>query len=287
MLAFHIKDKQMGYFFILPAALMLLAVIVYPAMYSLKLSFTSESGGLYSLTNYVELFRDSLFWQAFRNTLVFVGVVATFHLVIGLSIAMALNTRIKGRLLFRLVVLLPWTVPDVVAGITWKWIYDPVYGALNDLLSRLNLIHAPILWLSDPGLALSSIIFADIWRGFPFVMLILLAGLHAIPKELYEASRIDGASGFQSFRYITLPGLKKMVVVALALDIIWEFRRFGLVQAMTQGGPGHQTEVFSTLIYKEYFQFFRFEYASAIAVIMSIILLALSLPYIWMISTEQ
>jgi len=256
-------------------------------MYSLKLSFTSESGALYSLTNYVELFRDALFWQAFRNTLVFVGLVATFHLVIGLSIAMALNTRIKARLLFRLVVLLPWTVPDVVAGITWKWIYDPVYGALNDLLSRLNLIDAPILWLSDPGLALSSIIFADIWRGFPFVMLILLAGLHAIPRELYEASRIDGASSFQSFRYITLPGLKKMVVVALALDIIWEFRRFGLVQAMTQGGPGHQTEVFSTLIYKEYFQFFRFEYASAIAVIMSIILLSLSLPYIWMISKEQ
>jgi multiple sugar transport system permease protein len=287
MLALPIKDKQMGYFFILPAALMLLAVIVYPAMYSLKLSFTSESGALYFLTNYAELFRDSLFWQAFRNTLVFVGVVATFHLIIGLAIAMVLNTRIKARLLFRLVVLLPWTVPDVVAGITWKWIYDPVYGALNDLLSRLNFIHAPILWLSDPGLALSSIIFADIWRGFPFVMLILLAGLQAIPRELYEASQIDGASGFQSFRYITLPGLKKMVVVALALDIIWEFRRFGLVQAMTQGGPGHQTEVFSTLIYKEYFQFFRFEYASAIAVIMSIILLALSLPYIWMISKEQ
>jgi len=287
MLALHIKDKQMGYFFILPAALMLLVVIIYPAVYSLKLSFTSESAALYSLTNYAELFRDALFWQAFRNTLVFVGVVTIFHLVIGLSIAMALNTRIKVRLLFRLIVLLPWTVPDVVAGITWKWIYDPVYGALNDLLSRLNLIDAPILWLSDPKLAMSSIIFGDIWRGFPFVMLILLAGLQAIPRELYEASKIDGASGFQSFRHITLPGLKKIVVVALALDIIWEFRRFGLVQAMTQGGPGHQTEVFSTLIYKEYFQFFRFEYASAIAVIMSIILLSLSLPYIWMISKEQ
>ncbi len=287
MFALHIKDKQMGYFFILPAALMLLAVIIYPAIYSLKLSFTSESEALYSLTNYAELFRDALFWQAFRNTLIFVGLVTIFHLVIGFSIAMALNTRIKARMLFRLIVLLPWTVPDVVAGITWKWMYDPVYGALNDLLSRLNLIDAPILWLSDPGLAMSSIIFADIWRGFPFVMLILLAGLQAIPRELYEASRIDGASGFQSFRHITLPGLKKMVVVALALDIIWEFRRFGLVQAMTQGGPGHQTEVLSTLIYKEYFQFFRFEYASAVAVIMSIILLSLSLPYIWMMSKEQ
>jgi len=286
MSALHIKDKQMGYFFILPAALMLLVVIIYPAMYSLKLSFTSESKALYSLTNYAELFRDPLFWQAFRNTLVFVGVVTISHLVIGFSVAMALNTRIKVRLLFRIIVLLPWTVPDVVAGITWKWIYDPVYGALNDLLSRLNLIDAPILWLSDPKLVMSSIIFADIWRGFPFVMLILLSGLQAIPRELYEAAKIDRASGFQSFRYITLPSLKKIVGVALALDIIWEFRRFGLVQTMTQGGPGHQTEVFSTLIYKEYFQFFRFEYASAIAVIMSIILLSLSLPYIWMISKE-
>ncbi len=287
MLKRRIKDSQMGYFFILPASIMLLVVIFYPAVVSLILSFSSESGGGYTLNNYAELLRDALFWQTLKNHLIFVAVVVFFHLIMGLSIALALNTRIKARLFFRLIALLPWTVPDVIAGITWKWVYDPLYGCLNDLLSRLNFIQSPVLWLSDPKLALSSIIFTDIWRGFPFVMIILLAGLQAIPEELYEASRIDGASVFQGFRYITLPGLKKLLIVALALDTVWESRRFGLIQTMTQGGPGHLTEIFPTLIYKEYFQFFRFEYASAIAIILSVILLAVSFPYIKGVTKEE
>lgn len=276
----RIKDSQIGYFFILPAFIMLLLVIFYPMIISLIMSFSFESRSGHTLGNYTLLFRDSLFWQTLKNHLIFVGIVVFFHIIIGLSIAIALNTRIRAKLFFRLIALLPWTVPDVVAGITWKWMYDPVYGLLNDLLSRLNLIHSPILWLSDPKLALASIIFADIWRGFPFVMIILLAGLQAIPEELYEAARIDGSSGFQAFRFITVPSLKKLLIVALVLDIVWESRRFGLIQAMTQGGPGHLTEIFPTLIYKEYFQFFRFEYASAIAIILSIILLVVSFPYI-------
>ena len=118
-------------------------------------------------------------------------------------------------------------------------------------------------------------------------MLILLAGLQSIPKDLYEAAEIDGASKWGSFIHITLPGLRKMIVVALALDIVWEVRRFGLIQAMTQGGPGVLTEVLSTYTYKQYFQFFRFEYASAISVVMTAVLLLVSLPYIWMISQEE
>ena len=142
-------------------------------------------------------------------------------------------------------------------------------------------------WLGDPDLAVWSIVIANVWRATPFVMLILLAGLQSIPKHLYEAAAIDGATKLQQFIYITLPGLRKMIVVALALDIVWEVRRFGLIQAMTQGGPGILTEVLSTYTYKQYFQFFRFEYASAISVVMTIVLLLISLPYIWMISQEE
>jgi multiple sugar transport system permease protein len=178
-------------------------------------------------------------------------------------------------------------VPDVVAGIIWKWMFDPIYGALNDLLIKIGLLNTPIEWLSNPKLAMTSAILVNLWRGFPFVMLILLAGLQSIPKHLYEAAAIDGAPKFQQFIHITLPGLKKMIVVALALDIVWEVRRFGLIQAMTQGGPGILTEVLSTYTYKQYFKFFRFEYASAISVVMTIVLLLVSLPYIWMISQEE
>jgi multiple sugar transport system permease protein len=164
---------------------------------------------------------------------------------------------------------------------------DPIYGALNDLLIKIGIIENPIEWLSNPKLAMVSVILVNLWRGFPFVMLILLAGLQAIPRHLYEAASIDGAPHIQQFIHITLPGLKKMIVVALALDIVWEVRRFGLIQTMTQGGPGVLTEVLSTYTYKQYFQFFRFEYASAISVVMTIVLLLVSLPYIWMISQEE
>ena len=208
-------------------------------------------------------------------------------MILGLAVAMVLNSALPAKPLFRIIALLPWVVPDVVAGIIWKWMFDPIYGALNDLFLKVGLIQAPVEWLSNPKLALLSVILVNLWRGFPFVMLILLAGLQSIPKELYEAGAIDGASKSSLFLNITLPGLKKMIVVALALDIVWEVRRFGLIQAMTQGGPGVLTEVLSTYTYKQYFQFFRFEYASAISVVMTVVLLLISLPYIWMISQEE
>jgi multiple sugar transport system permease protein len=200
---------------------------------------------------------------------------------------MILNTALPVKPLFRVIALLPWVVPDVVAGIIWKWMYNPLYGALNDFLFRLRLIQQPVEWLTNPRLAMFSAILVNLWRGFPFVMLILLAGLQAIPKHLYEAAAIDGASIWQSFLHVTIPGLRKMVVVALALDTVWEVRRFGLIQTMTQGGPGILTEILSTHTYKQYFRFFRFEYASAIAVVMTVVLLLVSLPYIWMISQED
>ena len=183
--------------------------------------------------------------------------------------------------------LLPWTLSDVVAGIIFRWMYNPVYGFLNDLLFKLQIAGEPLIWLSNPALVFPSIVITNVWRGFPFVMIILLAGLQSIPDELYEAASIDGASVFQKFKNITIPGLKKMFIVAIALDTVWEFRRFGLVKAMTEGGPGQSSMVLSLYVYKQYFQFFRFEYASAIAIVMSITLLFMSLPYIFMMVKEE
>jgi multiple sugar transport system permease protein len=275
--------------FVVPGILLLVLVLGYPAVISLSYSFKPENVGqtLYTLSNYANLLNDPFFKTVSWNTIVFVFLSVASHLALGLAVAMVLNTALPAKLLFRLIVLLPWVVPDVVAGIIWKWMDDPIYGALNDVLLRIGIIGSPVEWLSNPNLAMFSVILVNLWRGFPFVMLILLAGLQAIPMHLYEAAAIDGASKVQQFFYVTLPGLKKMIVVALALDIVWEVRRFGLIQAMTQGGPGVLTEVLSTYTYKLYFQFFRFEYASAVAVVMAIALLLVSLPYIWMISQEE
>jgi multiple sugar transport system permease protein len=275
--------------FVLPGVLLLVLVLGFPAITSLSYSIKAEEAEAvsYTVSHYAGLLKDPFFTRTFWNTAVFVTLSVASHMILGLAVAMVLNTALPAKLLFRLIALLPWVVPDVVAGIIWKWMYDPIYGALNDFLLKIGIINTPVEWLSNPKLALFSVILVNLWRGFPFVMLILLAGLQAIPRNLYEAGAIDGASKWQLFVHITIPGLKKMIVVALALDIVWEVRRFGLIQAMTQGGPGILTEVLSTYTYKQYFQFFRFEYASAIAVVMTVVLLLVSLPYIYMISQEE
>jgi multiple sugar transport system permease protein len=281
------KAIRTGYLFVLPALLLLLAVLGFPALVSLLLSFRPEGGGGLSLEQYRFLLQDTLFHQAFWNTGLLVVLSVAAHLGLGLMVALALNLPLRAQPTLRLLALLPWVIPDVVAGIIWKWLYNPLNGALNDVLVRLGLLAAPLDWLGGRHLPLLSVTLANVWRGFPFVTLILLAGLQAIPREHYEAASIDGAAALQRFRHITLPGLRKMLVVALALDTVWEVRRFGLIQAMTQGGPGSLTEVLSTLIYKQYFKFFRFEYASAIAVVMTAVLLLVSLPHIRMISREE
>jgi multiple sugar transport system permease protein len=285
----RIKDRHMWALFVLPGVLLLVLVLGFPAITSLSYSIKPEKAGAvpYTFSNYSNLLKDPFFTRTFWNTAVFVFFSVASHMILGLAVAMVLNRALPARPLFRLIALLPWVVPDVVVGIIWKWMYDPIYGALNDVLLKIGFISTPVEWLSNPKLALFSVILVNLWRGFPFVMLILLAGLQAIPRHLYEAAAIDGATKIQSFFHITIPGLKKMIVVALALDIVWEVRRFGLIQAMTKGGPGVLTEVLSTYTYKQYFQFFRFEYASAIAVVMTVVLLLVSLPYIWMISQEE
>jgi len=275
--------------FVLPGVLLLVLVLGFPAITSLSYSIKPEKAGpsSYTLSNYTNLLKDPFFGKTFWNTAVFVFLSVASHMILGLAVAMVLNRALPAKPLFRLIALLPWVVPDVVAGIIWKWMFNPLYGALNDLLLKIGFISTQVEWLSNPKLALFSVILVNLWRGFPFVMLILLAGLQAIPRYLYEAAAIDGASKWQLFIHVTIPGLRKMIVVALALDIVWEVRRFGLIQAMTQGGPGILTEVLSTYTYKQYFQFFRFEYASAIAMVMTVVLLFVSLPYIWMISQEE
>lgn len=282
---FHIPLHHQGYLFILPCLLFLLLILGFPATMAVLNSFTPiwSRGFSFTLENYNKLFRDPIFWNSLGKTLFFVSGTVALHLVLGLAVALALNAEIRARRFFRVLAILPWTVPDVISGLIWTFMYNPLSGIINDVLMKLNLTGTYIEWLADPTLAMPSIIFADVWRGYPFVMIILLAGLQAIPREQYEAARVDGASPFQEFWHITIPNLKGMVVIALALDTIWQFRRFGLVYTMTQGGPGHSTEILSILVYKQYFRFFNFEYASAIAVVLAIVMLLISLPYVRMI----
>jgi multiple sugar transport system permease protein len=284
------QDRRLGLLFVLPATLMLVAVLVFPAAMTLKLSLTPEGRGGWTLTlgHYAKALRDPVLAQTFRNTFAFVALSLVGHLLLGLALALALNQALPGQTVFRLVALVPWTIPDVIAGIIFRWVFNPIHGSLNPLLQAvIPGFPADFSWLSSPTLAFPSLIFANIWRGYPLVMVMLLAGLMAIPRELYEAAAVDGAGRARRFAHVTLPGLATIILIALALDMVWEFRRFALVLTMTGGGPGTLTEVLSTLVYKSYFQFFSFEYASAIAILMSGVLLVLSLPYIVLVGRER
>lgn len=268
-----------GFSFVLPALIMLLLVLGFPIVVAIVNSFSLPDGG-WTVQNYAKLPRDARFLNSLVVTFTFVGGTVLLHLVTGFIIALTLNADVKAKRFFRVVTILPWTVPDVISGLIWRFMYNPTAGIINRLLFDLGLIHKHIEWLGDSDLALPSVIFADVWRGYPFVMLILLAGLQAISRELYEAARVDGASTIQEFRYITVPSMRGMILIAVALDTIWQFRRFGLVFNMTAGGPGNVTEILSLYVYKQYFRYFNFEYAAAIAVVLAIIMLLLSLPYV-------
>lgn len=273
-----------GFAFALPTLLLLLLVLGVPAILAVANSFTPvwSDAKSFTLDNYLRLQQDKLFWESLWVTIVFVAGTVGLHLLIGLGVALALNTELFGNWAFRIIAILPWTVPDVISGLVWRFMYDPTAGIINYFLDRLGVQNPYIEWLAAPHLALPSVIVADVWRGYPFVMLILLAGLQAIPKELYEAARADGASVLQEFRHITLPGLKHMFQIAFALDVIWQFRRFGLVYNMTQGGPGNATDILPLAIYRQYFKYFNFEYASAMAVALAVIMIVISIPYVRM-----
>lgn len=278
-----ISSRRQGYWFILPCFLLLGVVLGFPMVMAVLNSFTPIwTKGLsgFTLEYYQQLLHDDVFWNSIIRTIYFVGATVGLHLLLGLAVALALNTAVRGRRFFRVMAILPWTVPDVIAGLVWAWMYNPLSGILNDILHRLGLISSPVEWLANPTLVMPSVILADVWRGYPFVMLVLLAGLQAIPREQYEAAKVDGASAVQEFFYVTLPNLKRMISIATILDIIWQARRFGLIWVMTEGGPARSTEILPVLAYKQYFRFFNFEYASAMSVALALVLLLIGLPYV-------
>ncbi len=168
-----------------------------------------------------------------------------------MGIALLLHGRLPLRSILTGVMLLPWIVPEVVTALTWRSIYDPIFGGLNPILHALGLINRPVAWLAEPGLALPSVIAVNVWKGIPFFAILLLAGLKAIDREQYEAAEVDGASVVQRFRHITLPGLRYVIIATLLLSFISTFNTFGLIYLMTGGGPGGATRLFSILAYEK------------------------------------
>ena len=257
--------------FLLPAALLLAAVVAVPILRVVSLSFervdlegravTSWTG----LSAYGRLWVDSRWWAALRNTAVFTGASTLLDTVLGVAIALVLHRRFRGRGALRAAVLIPWALPTSVMALAWAWIFNDSFGVANDLLARLGLIDRPVAWLGEPRTAMAAMIVAEVWKTTPFVALIVLAGLQGIPEEILEAARVDGLGAWARLRKIVLPLLVPSILVAAAFRAVQAYGAFDIVYVMTGGGPGGATETVSLYAFQNYFRYLDFGYGSAIA----------------------
>lgn len=232
------------------------------------------------LRNYERVLEDEAFWNALGVSLRFTTISVLAHVVLGLGLALLLNEIRVARTALRILFLTPWMVASAIGATIWLWLLEPQFGVVNYLLVAAGLIDRPIAWLGEPGPALAAVTTVEIWRGVPFVMLLMLAGLQTIPQEQYEAAAIDGASAAQRFRYVTMPHLAYLLVVASTLDIINVVRHYDIIGVMTGGGPAGGTEVLPALLYNTAFRANRFGEAAAIGVLLLLMVLAFSVVYL-------
>jgi multiple sugar transport system permease protein len=244
----------LGFWFMLPAAAFLILFLAYPLGLGVWLSFTDARlgrGGVFvGLDNYEFLSDDPTFWLTVFNTILYTTVASTIKFAVGLYLALLLNERLPFKAIIRAVVLIPFIVPTVLSAIAFWWLFDPQFSIISWSLMKLGLITQYINFLGDPWNARWSVIFANIWRGVPFVAITLLAGLQTVSPSLYEAATIDGATPWQNFRYITYPLLTPIIAVVMTFSVLFTFTDFQLIWVMTRGGPVNATHLMATYSYQ-------------------------------------
>lgn len=268
------RDWPVAYVFIAPLVILLFGLIAYPLVRGVILSFHNYTGitdrGWVGLQNYERLWEDRQFRDSVWTTVKYATIAVFFKFWIGLLAALLLHWEgLRYKSIFTGLILLPWVIPDIVAALTWRGIYDPIFGGLNQLLLKLGLIDKGISWLGDFDLALPSVIAVNVWKGIPFFTIVLLAGLKALDTELFDAAAVDGANAWRRFVDITLPGLRYVIIVGCLLSLIWTLNSFGQVFLLTGGGPGGATRLFSILAYE--YAIAGLRYSAGVAVAMSVV----------------
>jgi multiple sugar transport system permease protein len=281
------ETRRWAYFLLLPSLLLVAAVAIYPVASGVWLSFQRYNllrtpvPVFYGFGQYADLFGDSVFWTAARNTLVWVTVGAGSQFLLGLVTALALNRpRLRGLGFLRVGLLLPWLMPTVVAGHMWSLLLDSRLGVVNDVLVRLGVVHTYVAWFAQSETAMWAVLMVDLWKNFPFFTLLLLAGLQGVPDELYEAAEVDGAGAWYRFVGITLPLLTPVIVTAVILRVIGLVNSPDLMIILTHGGPGLATHVLSLLAFNDAYTGFDFGAAAAVATVMLVVLMIFTSAYI-------
>ncbi len=268
--------------FIAPAFITLFVILVYPLGYSFWLSFhdwtlrTFRTGIPYiGLENYISLLENKEFINSIATTATFMLGAITLEFLLGMGLALLMAHDLRGKRFYRSMILLPMMCTNVVVGLTWRLLYNYEYGSINYVLKVLN--FPSVAWLSDTSVVMVAVILVDVWNTTSFVALLLLAGLQSLPEEPFEAARIDGASAWQRFQYLTLPLLRPTILVALLWRIIDTFRIFDVIYLLTAGGPARLTETVSIYVYRYGFQVFDLGFAAAASYTMIFIMLIIAL----------
>ncbi len=283
-----ISDRRYWpYLLLLPSLVLVIAVIIYPTISGIDISFRQMrlnrldlGTGYVGLRHYAELLDDPVFWLSLWNTAVWVVATAMIELTLGMIVALALDMELPGFRVITVIVLLPWFLPLVVAGNIWALMLDPRLGIINAALAGLGLMDGYKAWFADPNLAMPAAILVESWHGFPFFALLLLAGLKGIPGELYEAASVDGARAWRRFVHIQLPGLRMIIVATMVLRAISLMNSPDLLLILTGGGPGRSTMVLSLYAFQKAYREFNFGYAGALSVVMFLLLMLFSYIYI-------
>jgi len=271
--------------FALPALLVYIAFLVYPAFTSLFFSLTDWDGlspdyNIVGLDNYTAMAQDPVVARAAVNNVIWTVVTIAVPVVLGLTLAVMLNGKVRGKPVLRMVFYTPGVLPLVAVASIWGWLYNPDYGAVNAFLRAIGLDALAQPWLGQNSTALAAVMIPAIWLRTGFPMLLYLAALQGISRDQYEAATMDGASRSQQFWHITMPNLRQAHYIVLALSLIDSFKVFDLIYATTYGGPGTATQVMGTWMYFNVFQYYQAGYGTAIAVVITLVAIAVGIPYV-------
>ncbi|MGL5124446.1 MAG: carbohydrate ABC transporter permease [Fusobacteriaceae bacterium] len=280
-----LMSKNTPYLFIAPGILVMVVMVFYPLGYGFWLSLTNMSlttfknPSFIGLQNYIAVLSDSKLIVTFTRTLGWTFINVFFHVTIGLYLAVLLNRKLPGKAFLRIMLIIPWAMPQYIAALTWKGMFNQNFGAVNIILGKFFGMEG-LPWLSDPNMTFLAAIITNIWLGFPFMMMISLGGLQSISPELYEAADIDGASTWQKFRNVTLPLLKPTLTPAIILGSVWTFNMLNVILIIAGGYGNEATQILVTDVYRLAFNFYRYGYASAYSVLIFLLLLVFGLIYV-------
>ena len=280
----RLTDKSFVFLLVLPGLVLLIAVVLYPLIRSLISAFFKESLVVPGMTfvgfaNVIDVLKDD-FGRLLNQTLIFTVGTTALPFVIGIGLALVLNQRFRGQRFLRGAFLIPWLIPGVVVSFLWMWIFDANYGVLNGILQEMHLINEPFAWLFDTTTARGALIIAKTWNSFPWMMVMLLAGLQTVPGELHEAAAIDGAGPIRRFFSVTWPHIRGIAGLVILLEFIWNFQHFDTIFVLTGGGPAGSTQTFATEVYDTAFKGYDLGHAGALGLLWMALLMILVVIYV-------